>query len=328
MGPASGVKVSVVVCTYNGERFLAEQLQSILDQTHPPDDIIVSDDGSSDSTLEIVAEFSSRDSGAKKPQWTVRSRKKPLGVAGNFASALTKARGEFVALADQDDVWEPNRLERGLARFRDGVLLVHSDATLIDEVGHPIGSLMSALRLTNGERRSLLSGTGLDALLRRNLVTGATTMIRASLLQQALPIPEGWVHDEWLALVAAAQVGVVFFEESLIRYRQHGGNEIGAAKTNLDEATRRLSETRSDFFSRKLLRNSGISRLLEQKPNWLGAEARAALAGKLEFDRWRSQLPAQRWGRLGPVVMRWAQGDYGTFARGYLDVIRDLSLTD
>ena len=153
-------------------------------------------------------------------------------------------------------------------------------------------------------------------------------MIRASLLQQALPIPEGWVHDEWLGLLAAVQGGVAFSEESLIRYRQHGSNEIGAAKTDLDEATRRLRETRSDFFSRKLLRNSGISRVLEQEPDWLGAEARAVLAGKLEFDHWRSQLPAQRWGRVLPVLMRWAQGDYGRFARGYLDVIRDLSLTD
>jgi len=328
MGPASGVKVAVVVCTYNGERFLAEQLQSILDQTHPPDNITVSDDGSSDSTLDIVAEFSSRDSGAKKPQWTVQSRKKPLGAAGNFASALTKAQGEFIALADQDDVWEPNRIERGLAGFRDDALLVHSDATLIDEVGQLTGSLMSALRLTNGERRSLLSGKALDALLRRNLVTGATTMIRASLLKQALPIPEGWVHDEWLALVAAVQGGVVFSEESLIRYRQHGGNEIGAAKTDLDEANRRLREIRTDFFSRKLLRNSGISRVLEQEPHWLGAQARAALAGKLEFDQWRSQLPARRLGRVLPVVRRWAKGDYGRFARGYLDVIRDVSLTD
>ena len=328
MGPASGVKISVVVCTYNGEKFLAAQLQSILDQTHPPDDIIVSDDGSSDSTLDIVGEFCSRDSGAKKPQWTVQSRKKPLGVAGNFASALTKARGEFVALADQDDVWEPTRLEQGLAQFRNDALLVHCDATLIDEAGQPTSSLMSALRLTNGERRSLLAGNALDALLRRNLVTGATSMIRASLLQQALPIPEGWVHDEWLGLVAAVQGGVVFWEESQIRYRQHGSNEIGAAKTNLDEATRRLRETRSDFFSRKLLRNSGIRRVLERDPIWLSAEARAKLAAKLDFDHWRSQLPAQRWGRVLPVLMRWAQGDYGRFARGYLDVIRDLSLTD
>lgn len=153
-------------------------------------------------------------------------------------------------------------------------------------------------------------------------------MIRASLLQQALPIPEGWVHDEWLALVAAVQGGVVFSEDSLIRYRQHGGNEIGAAKTDLDEATRRLRETRSDFYRRKLLRNSGISRVLEQEPDWLGAEARATLLAKLGFDHWRSQLPAERIRRLLPVALRWAKGDYGRFARGYLDVIRDVSLTE
>jgi glycosyltransferase involved in cell wall biosynthesis len=328
MGPASGVKVSVVLCTYNGERFLAEQLQSILDQTHPADEIIVSDDGSSDSTLKIVEGFRSANNRTRKPEWTVQSRKKPLGVAGNFASALTKARGEFIALADQDDAWEPDRIEKGLAHFRDDVLLVHSDATLIDEAGRQTGSLMSALRLTRGERRSLLSGNALDALLRRNLVTGATTIIRASLLRQALPIPEGWVHDEWLGLVAAAQGGVAFSEDPLIRYRQHESNEIGAAKTDLDEATRRLRETRSDFFSRKLLRNAGISGVLEQEPAWLESRARAALLAKVEFDHWRSQLPTPRVGRLLPVVTRWAIGDYGRFARGYLDVIRDLSLTD
>lgn len=326
MAAQAGVKVSVVVCTYNGERFLAEQLQSILDQTHPPDDIIVSDDGSSDGTLEIIAEFSSRNSGANKPHWTVQSRQIPLGVAGNFASALSAASGEFIALADQDDIWEPTRLESGLAGFGDHVLLVHSDAMLIDEAGQPTGSLMSTLRLTRGERSSLLSGNAVDALLRRNLVTGAATMIRASLLTQALPVPEGWIHDEWLALVAAAQGGVVFSEDSLIRYRQHASNEIGATQTNLPEAARRLRESKTEFFSRKLQRNSAISRLLEGEPAWLGAEVRAKLLAKLEFDRWRSELPAQRLGRLLPVLMRWATGDYGRFARGYLDVVRDLSL--
>ena len=68
--------------------------------------------------------------------------------------------------------------------------------------------------------------------------------------------------------------------------------------------------------------------MLEQEPDWVGVEARAKLSAKLEFDRWRSQLPVQRLARLLPVVIRWAQGDYGRFARGYLDVIRDLSLTD
>jgi glycosyltransferase involved in cell wall biosynthesis len=241
----------------------------------------------------------------------VETRAKPLGVSGNFASALTKARGEFIALADQDDVWEPDRLEKALAHFHDGVLLVHSDATLIDASGSPTGTLMSALRLTSSERRNLLSGRALDALLRRNVVTGATTMIRSSLLEHALPIPEGWVHDEWLALVAAAQGGVVFQEDPLIRYRQHGNNEIGASKTDYDEATRRLREKRSEFFARKLRRNDGIAALLEKKPAWLDSVAHSSLAAKVEFDQWRSTLPSSRVRRLVPVLRRWFTGHYG-----------------
>jgi glycosyltransferase involved in cell wall biosynthesis len=324
----SDVGVSVVVCTYNGEKYVRDQLQSILDQTRPPDEIIISDDGSTDSTLEIVEEFASSIGGPQPPVWRVETRAKPLGVSGNFASALKKARGEFIALADQDDVWEPDRLEKGLAHFHDGVLLAHSDATLIDASGRPTGTLMSALRLTSSERRNLLRGRALDALLRRNVVTGATTIIRSSLLEHALPIPEGWVHDEWLALVAAAQRGVVFQEDPLIRYRQHGNNEIGASKTDYDEATRRLREKRSEFFARKLRRNDGIAALLEAKPAWLDSAAHSSLMAKVEFDQWRSTLPSSRLRRLVPMLRRWSTGHYGHYARGYLDVIRDIALTD
>ncbi|MDP4816741.1 MAG: glycosyltransferase family 2 protein, partial [Pontimonas sp.] len=311
-----------------GEKYLRDQLQSILDQTRPPDEIVISDDGSTDSTLEIIEEFASSSGGPQPPVWRVETRAKPLGVSGNFASALAKARWEFIALADQDDVWEPERLEKGLSHFHDGVLLVHSDATLIDASGRPTGTLMSALRLTSTERRNLLSGRALDALLRRNVVTGATTMIRSSLLEHALPIPEGWVHDEWLALVAAAQGGVVYHQDPLIRYRQHGNNEIGASKTDYDEATRRLLEKRSEFFARKLRRNRGIAALLEDKPAWLDSVAHSSLAAKIEFDQWRSTLSSSRVKRLVPVLRRWFTGHYGRYARGYLDVIRDIALTD
>lgn len=324
----SGAKVSVVVCTYNGEKYLREQLQSILAQTTRPDEIIISDDGSTDSTLDVVEEVRSRSDEQEPPVWKVLARSTPLGVSDNFASALVEATGEFIALADQDDVWEENRLEKAVGLLRDNVLLVHSDATLIDASDRPMGTLMSTLGVIRWEREKLLAGRALDVLVKRNVVTGAATMIRASLLHQALPIPKGWIHDEWLALVAAVQGGVVFSDDCLIRYRQHGNNEIGATKTDFTEAKQRLLEKRADFYGRKLIRNEGISAMLDRKPAWLDATTAKYLGEKLEFDLWRSALPSVRAMRVLPVLSRWIGGSYGRFARGYLDVIRDISLKD
>jgi glycosyltransferase involved in cell wall biosynthesis len=329
MPVGSEAKVSVVVATYNGAEFLARQLESILAQTHAPSEIIVSDDGSSDSTLDIVTKFQNATPRKGGPAWRVLSRKKPLGVAGNFASALALAQGDLVAFADQDDMWEANKLEALIPHFDDArTLLTHSDALLIDAKGLETGSLMRALRLTARERSALRGGRALDALLRRNLVTGATMLIRRSLLETALPIPAGWIHDEWLALIAALQGGVVFDERPLVRYRQHGGNQIGAAHLSVSEAGGRLRESRRDFFARKAARNTALSDLVALAPSWLHTPKKDVLVGKLEHDEWRSQLPPARLQRVLPVLSRSVSGHYGRFARGYLDVLRDLLLRD
>jgi glycosyltransferase involved in cell wall biosynthesis len=329
MPVSSTPKVSVVVATYNGSQYLAEQLESILAQTLAPTEIIVSDDGSSDSTLDIVAKFQNAQQRNGSPVWRVLSRKKPLGVAGNFASALAVATGDFIAFADQDDLWEVNKLETLIPLFDNPrILLVHSDARLIDAKGREMGSLMGALRLTPRERTALRGGRALEALLRRNVVTGATMMIRGSLLDTALPIPPGWIHDEWLALIAASQGGVVFDQRSLVRYRQHGANQIGAARLSVSEAGGRLRESRQDFFARKAARNTALSDLVALAPSWLHTPAKHALIGKLEHDEWRSQLPPARLQRVLPVLSRSVSGHYGRFARGYLDVLRDLLLRD
>jgi glycosyltransferase involved in cell wall biosynthesis len=329
MPVGSTPKVSVVVATYNGSEYLAEQIESILAQTRAPTEIIVSDDGSSDSTLDIVTTFQNAQPRKGGPVWRVLSRKKPRGVAGNFASALVVATGDLIAFADQDDLWEANKLETLISHFDyPRALLVHSDGRLIDAKGREMGSLMGALRLTPRERRALRGGRALDALLRRNLVTGATMMIRRSLLDTALPIPPGWIHDEWLALIAAIQGGVVFDQRPLVRYRQHGANQIGAARLSVSEAGGRLRESRRDFFSRKAARNTALSDLVALAPSWLRAPEKHALIGKLEHDEWRRQLPPARLQRVLPVLARSVSGHYGRFARGYLDVLRDLLLRD
>lgn len=319
--------VSVVICTYNGEKYVQQQLESILSQTLTPTEIILSDDGSSDDT---VARAQTVVEGRSDIRIVVTTRKAPLGPAANFSSALALATSPLIALADQDDVWHPNKLEvlvRAMESDR-SVLLVHSDAALVDGFGTRTGSLTHALAMTRSERALLSSGRALEALLRRNLVTGATTMIRSELLHSALPVPEGWVHDEWLALVAALHHGVRFVDDELIDYRQHGANHIGATRLDFSEASQRLRQRRRDFFARKALRNTALYELLALAPAWLHPSEKEALQAKLEHDVWRSRLPSDRIARVFPILSRWVSGYYRRYARGHLDVLRDLALRD
>jgi len=319
--------VSVVMCTFNGERFVAEQLESILNQTVLPDEIIISDDGSSDSTLAVIDNV--RQASELAVRWDIQTRASPLGPAKNFESALKRATGDVIALADQDDVWVPHKLEVLLGRVVDtnGALLVHSDALLTDELGRPGSTLMKALWLTRGERRSLVSGNALRALLRRNLVTGATVILAKELRDAAAPIPDNWLHDEWLGLVAALHGGLVFEQSKLVHYRQHAGNVIGAQQLQPSVARWRLAESRVEFYGRKARRNDALAALIHADPNWLGPEDRNFLQEKVDFDVSRAALPRRHLARVWPIL-RWVfLGRYRDFARGWIDVFRDFSLT-
>lgn len=318
---------SVVICTFNGEAYMRAQLESILSQSRKPDAIILSDDGSTDATLSIAREVLAGPN-ARGIDVTILHRDSPLGPAGNFSDALGRLTHGYVALADQDDLWRVDKLAVLEARLdaEPGVLAVHTDAALVDGGGRRLGALMATLRLTRSERAALLEGRGLEALLRRNLATGATMALRHELLERALPIPPGWVHDEWLALVAALSGGLRFEDQELIDYRQHESNDIGARALTTAEASRRLAQPRGEFFAQKEARNDALRALVASAPSWLSQAGTAALRGKLEHDKWRSRLPRIRAARIPAVVSRLLTGHYRLFARGIIDVVRDLVL--
>ena len=318
--------LAVAMATFNGARFLETQLRSIFDQTRLPDEIVISDDGSSDDTLKIARSFRS-EAKAKGIDFSVTTRKGTSGVAANFAHAVASTTADLVALADQDDVWLPEKLE-SLARILeadDSLLMVHSDAELVDDSGAPLGmGVLESLRITGGEKHQLVTGNGIRAVVRRNLVTGSTSMIRRSLVERAGKIPEGWLHDEWWALVAAESGGLVLDPRVFQSYRQHDDNQVGATQSGFARLMERFSEPQSVFRERHHIRHEGLREHL-QSTLWAGSpEARALLEGRLAHYRWQATLPGARIARVVPVLGRILRGDYARYRRGIFDAMRDL----
>lgn len=317
--------VSVALCTHNGARFIETQVRSILNQTVRPQQLVLSDDDSADATVQLVTDLVEEHREQHPLEFVVFRNAPALGVARNFEQAILACDKDLVVLSDQDDVWASERLAEVTARFASEpeLSLLHSDARLVDAQGAALGAtLFDSLGVSFWERETEQSADALRVLLRRNIVTGATTVVRRGLAARAMPIPEGWIHDEWLAVVAAV-VGRIGIEVGqLVDYRQHDTNEIGAGKLSFRKKLGKLTEPRADRNSTLLLRSQQLATRLEA----LGAEPRlVALArDKARHESFRSRLPANRLLRVVPVLVRAASGWYTRFGMGSQDVLRDL----
>lgn len=215
--------VSVVMATYNGERYLRQQLDSILEQSHQRFELIVVDDASTDGTLSILEKYAALDDRIQ-----VFRAEKNLGLVANFQRGLMLVNGDYIALADQDDIFHKDKIGTMLA-----VLKAHprcdlavSDLSLVDEEGNEM-----AVSMWRYQKLGPMQGKPFRRLLIDNFATGCAMMFRHRLLKIALPFPpECLVHDWWLAVVAASAKGggICLVKQPLTAYRQHRANVIGA----------------------------------------------------------------------------------------------------
>lgn len=321
------LEVSVALCTRNGARYLPEQLRSICAQEPLPREIVLSDDASTDDTLAVVRDTLAQCGMADRIALRVFSNSPPLGVTRNFEQAVRACNHDLIALCDQDDVWHPGRLASMVAQFeaRPDLLLLHTDARLVDGELKPLGStLFHALEVQPAELEAIASGEAFGVLLRRNLVTGATTMFRRALLEAALPFAPEWVHDEWLAAVAAATGRMDVLPEPTIDYRQHGNNQIGARRLTLSEKIAKAFVERGDKHAARLRRVEALLQRLQQlgdrvRPGYLEAQR-----DKVAHQRFRAGLPAARPLRLLPILVEAARGRYARFGRGKQAIVQDV----
>lgn len=207
--------VSIVMATYNGGNYLAQQLDSLLAQTYPSIEIIITDDGSTDDTRAILTRYAEQYAHIK-----LYFNETNLGYIRNFEKGIQLATGAYISLCDQDDYWFPEKIEK-LYNAIGHYPMIYADSLLCNEQLEPSGKKISDVASCQTFNSCLQ-----QAVFCR--VYGHATLINRSMLQKALPFPEVLPHDWWLSFMATLEGGILFFPEALVSYRQHSNNIFGA----------------------------------------------------------------------------------------------------
>jgi glycosyltransferase involved in cell wall biosynthesis len=201
--------ISIALCTYNGEKYLEKQLDSLIEQSYRPIEIIAIDDRSSDRTLEILNSYARKHSFVK-----VIQNEENLGYVKNFEKAIQQCSGTYIAMSDQDDIWLDIKIETMFNHMEDNILIYHN-SVFIDEKDRIIGTEQSV------DRFGKYNGCSNIPFLISNCIPGHTTMFRSELIPHLLPFHKDFYHDWWIAFVAVNIGKIKAIPDVLVKYRQH-----------------------------------------------------------------------------------------------------------
>jgi glycosyltransferase involved in cell wall biosynthesis len=322
------MNVSVALCTYNGEDYLEEQLESILNQTYDLYEIVVFDDNSDDSTPSILQEYRN-----EYPYlFDVNFNEENLGISRNFDRCIRHCEGEVIAISDQDDIWHKEKIDRQIKAFQqnDAVLVFHN-STLISEEAD-IGDLWSQVSYIPGTARHRQQA--LNRLFKGNFIQGAATLFDADIRSHLLPIPHTLQYDYFLSFVSLALGGLYDIDEELIKYRQHEDQDTGLdVSTSPIDRMRQITEIdRSEHHAERMDEFKHISNRLKQisekqDTQWL-TQIVEQVDRKCQYEQYESQIydPKVRTGeRLSYIWSNLRSGRYDDFGwAGQITALKDL----
>jgi len=233
--------VSIVMATYNGERFLREQLDSLVSQTYPCVEIVIVDDASTDGTIAILEEYDLKHT-------NIRLFKSEMnhGYIKNFEKGILLCEGEYIALSDQDDIWLPEKISK-LMSAREDYPLVYCNSELIDENGE-------SLRIKLTDIKNLLDFWSPLNYAVGGTASGHAMLVKKGVIRESLPLPLIVTHDYWIGFVATFSGKLKFVDEVLVLYRQHGGNVVGVTAGAAKATKSRISKEELNEIARKRIR--------------------------------------------------------------------------
>ena len=278
--------ISVIMASYNGARYIREQLDSLLQQTVPPDEILVCDDHSTDETVRIIEEY--------EKDGTVRIRhtehEENRGVLKSFEDAYALSTGEIIFFCDQDDRWKPEKIEITMKALQEsGAVMAFTNAEMVDGELNPLGqTLWENIRFSipEGKEYAILDGKEFSAeLAYHNVVTGMTMAVRRELLDQCIPFSPVMLHDNQIALKACGAGKIAAIGTPLVLYRQHRGNVIGAQGKSLISKIRHSMRTLDETVEKEMKQTDMTAALYAGDPDRYDTETMETIR---EFIRCRS----------------------------------------
>jgi glycosyltransferase involved in cell wall biosynthesis len=327
------MNVSVAMCTFNGARFLPEQLASLVEQTRPPDELIICDDSSTDDTGTLLERFT------KDAPFPVHLHYNQvnLGSTKNFEQAIRYCRGEIIALCDQDDVWYPEKIERTEALFnaRPDVGMVFADAEVVDKDGSPQKqTLWQIIDFGPDLQKLVRSQQAFKVFFKHTVATGATMSFRSNFRDILLPIPgkASVIHDAWIALIISSIAPVEIIESPLIKYRSHPNQQIGARHRELsshDDEDDRMSillnsARRKNSYEPEIEKLRALSERLATTKTYLSVADAADLKRKLNHLQTRASISGKRIINAPYVLKEICMLRYHRYSNGFGSALKDL----
>lgn len=240
-------QIDILMATYNGEKYLKEQIESILNQTYTNFRLIISDDCSKDNTRQIIKEYAQKDK-----RIISYFQEKNLGYVKNFEFLLTKVENEIYMLSDQDDFWLANKIEHTYNKMKEtNADLVFTDLEVVDRDLNMMNSSFNDYMKLTRKIKKYKNDYRLQYLY--NCVTGCTLMSKKKFLNLILPLPtesKYAIHDTWIACTVANNGKIEYLDEKTIKYRQHGTNQVGTDK--ISHGFKELDQVRDLFIEVKL----------------------------------------------------------------------------
>ena len=242
------MKIDILMATFNGEKYLREQIDSILNQTYKNFRLLISDDGSTDATRDILKEYI-----AKDDRIVVFLQKKNIGVVKNFEYLMEKVEAEYFMFSDQDDIWHKDKIQKTLDKMEEcNYDLVYTDLQVVDENLNIIQK--SYWKLKGFDKK--IKYNDFNSLYLNNYITGCTMLVKSKWLNKILPLPhksEYILHDYWVALIVSKFGKMAYVSQPQIDYRQHIDNRVGSKRRsdsiqNFEEMRNLFIDVKKDHF--------------------------------------------------------------------------------